>query len=298
MPDATLYEERDRIAVITLNRPEKLNALTEEVIEGVAEGIDAATASREVAAVVVRGAGGSLTAGYDLTAAGDFSGEAPPPGWSSPYDAAGPAPRPGNWDPVRDYQFMAANVSRFMKIWECPKPVLGEVSGWAIGGATDLILCADLLFMAEDAHIGYAPSRLFGVPTTMLWVHRLGLEHAKQFLLTGRAIDAATAYRIGLVSHVYPAAQLSAEVEAEARRLATIPGNQLALSKMIINQAYENMGLRTTQMLATFFDGIARHTEEALQWTEAVGERGLREAFAERDRAWGDYGQSGDEGDA
>ena len=102
----------------------------------------------------------------------------------------------------------------------------------------------------------------------MMWVHRLGLEHAKQFLLTGRAIDSETALRIGLVSEVHSADELSAAAEAEARRLATIPGNQMALNKMIINQAYENMGLRTTQMLGTFFDGMARHTEEALRWAK------------------------------
>lgn len=185
---------------------------------------------------------------------------------------------------------MNNNVRRFMKIWECPKPVLGEITGWAIGGATDMILCADLLFMASDAHIGYAPSRIFGTPTTMMWVHRLGLEHAKQFLLTGRAIDAPTAHRIGLVSQVCEPDEISAAVEAEARRFASIPANQLALNKLLINQAYENMGLRTSQMLGTFFDGITRHTEEAYQWAESFEEKGFRNVIRERDDPWEDYG--------
>ena len=183
MADPVLYEERDDIAIITLNRPEKKNALTDAVIQGIADGIDSATGSSDVVAVVLRGAGDSLTAGYDLTegtGVGTSSGNEP--GWSTPYGAQGPEPREGAWDPVRDYQFMANNVRRFMKVWECPKPVLGEIKGWAVGGATDLILCADLLYMASDAHIGYAPSRIFGTPTTMMWVYRLGLEHAKQFL--------------------------------------------------------------------------------------------------------------------
>jgi enoyl-CoA hydratase len=240
----------------------------------------------------LRGADGTLTAGYDLTNANDFSESADgPPGWSTPYGAKGPAPREGAWDPVRDYQFMNNNVRRFMKIWECPKPVIGEITGWAVGGATDLVLCADLLYMAEDAHIGYAPSRIYGTPTTMMWVHRLGLEHAKQFLLTGRAIDAPTAHRIGLVSHVLPADEIAAEVEAEARRFATIPANQLALNKLLINQAFENMGLRTSQMLGTFFDGVTRHTEEAYRWTEDIAERGFKPVIADRDGPWQDYGQ-------
>ena len=296
MTDPVLYEERDDIAIITRNRPEKKTTLTDAVIQGIADGIDAATKSVDVVAVVLRGAGDTLTAGYDLTAgspAGGGVGTAggDEPGWSTPYGARGPEPREGAWDPVRDYQFMGDNVRRFMKIWECPKPVLGEIKGWAIGGATDLILCADLLYMAGDAHIGYAPSRIFGTPTTMLWVYRLGLEHAKQFLLTGRAIDAETAHRIGLVSHVCEPDDLAAFVEEEARRFRHIPANQLALNKLLINQAYENMGLRTSQMLGTFFDGVTRHTEEAYRWAESFADKGFREVIRERDAPWGDYGE-------
>jgi len=278
------YEERDTLAIITLSRPEKLNTLTEAMVQGVADGIDAATASKEVRAVVLRGEGRVFTAGYDLVAEGAG-------GWGSPYDAPGPPPRAGAWDPVRDYQFMNHNVERFMKIWHCPKPVIGQIHGFAVGGATDLVLCCDQLFMADDAFIGYAPSRIFGTPTTMIWVYRLGLEHAKQFLLTGQAIDAETALRIGLVSEVHPAAELSARVEAYAERFQHIPANQLALNKLLINQAFENMGLRTTQLLGTFFDGVTRHTEEAYRWAESFQEKGFREVIRERDAPFGDYGE-------
>jgi len=278
------YEERDSIAILTISRPEKLNTLTEGVVQGIADGIDAATKSREVRAVVLRGEGRVFTAGYDLTGVGEA-------GWGSPYDAPGPEPREGGWDPVRDWQFMGHNVERFMKIWHCPKPVLGQIHGFAVGGATDLVLCCDQLFMADDATIGYAPSRMFGTPTTMLWIYRLGLEHAKQFLLTGRAIDAETAFRIGLVSAVYPADELSVRVEEHARLFRHIPANQLALNKLLINQAFENMGLRTTQLLGTLFDGMTRHTEEARRWAESFAEKGFREVIRERDRPWGDYGE-------
>jgi enoyl-CoA hydratase len=278
------YEEREAVATLTLNRPDKLNTLTEAMVQGVADGIDRATASREVRAVVLRGEGRVFTAGYDLTG-GEGSG------WGSPYDAPAPEPREGAWDPVRDYQFMNHNVQRFMKIWHCPKPVIGEIHGFAVGGATDLVLCCDQLFMADDAVIGYAPSRIFGTPTTMLWVYRLGLEHAKQFLLSGRAIDAPTALRIGLVSEVHPAAELSERVETHARRFRHIPANQLALNKLLINQAYENMGLRTSQLLGTFFDGVTRHTEEAYRWAESFREKGFRQVIRERDAPFGDYGE-------
>ena len=284
MSESVLYSESDGLAVIAINRPEKKNSLTREVIEGIANGVDLATASGEVSALVLRGQGGTLTSGYDLI---EYSRKSQEPG----YQTYGPETREGAWDPVKDYEWMRSNVRKFMKIWECPKPVLAEISGWAIGGATDLILCADLLYMASDSHIGYAPSRIFGTPTTMMWIYRLGLEHAKQFLLTGRAIDAQTAFRIGLVSEVCPPSELSQIVEREARRLSEIPSNQMALNKMLINQAYENMGLRTSQMLGTFFDGMARHTEEAYRWMESFETKGFREAIRERDRPWGDYGE-------
>jgi enoyl-CoA hydratase len=282
--DVVRYEERDSIAIITLNRPERMNTLTESVVAQVADGIDEATASEAVRAIILRGEGRVFTAGYDLVSMGDA-------GWGSPYGAPKVEAREGAWDPVRDYQFMNQNVQRFMKIWHCPKPVIGQIHGFAVGGATDLVLCCDQLMMAEDAFIGYAPSRIFGTPTTMLWVYRLGLEHAKQFLLTGEAIDAATAFRVGLVSKVYPAEELSARVEEHAMKFQHIPANQLALNKMLINQAYENMGLRTTQMLGTFFDGMTRHTEEAYRWVEEFDKKGFREVIKERDAPWQDYGE-------
>jgi enoyl-CoA hydratase len=280
--DETLYEERDGIAIIAINRPEKKNTLTDNVVQGIADGVERASRSKEVAAIVLRGVGDTFTAGYDLTAGGR---------WDTPYGAPDIDHRDGAWDPVRDLQFMGNNVRRFMSIWHCPKPVLGEIKGWAVGGATDLVLCCDQLYMASDAHIGYAPSRIYGTPTTMLWVYRLTLEHAKQFLLTGRAIDAETAHRIGLVSHVVPPDELGDFIEAEARLYRNIPANQLALNKLLINQAYENMGLRTTQLLGTLFDGVTRHTEEAYRWAESFQEKGFREVIRERDRPWQDYGE-------
>jgi enoyl-CoA hydratase len=285
-PAPVLYEERDTLAFITLNRPEKLNTLNEDVIQGIADGIDEATASESVRAIVIRGAGRAFTAGYDLNPAPGTRRERPRR-WGAPRVER----RAGAWDPVEDLQFMGANMKRFMKLWECPKPVIAQLHGYALGGGTDLILCADQIFMAEDALIGYPPSRVYGTPTTMLWVYRLGLEHAKQFLLAGEQIDATTAYRIGLVSRVVPEDQLAAETEAYAKRFANIPANQLALNKLLVNQAYENMGLRTTQLLGTFFDGVTRHTEEALRWREQFGELGFRETIRRRDGPFSDYGE-------
>ena len=280
-----LYEERDSLGIITLNRPEKLNTLNEPLLASLADALDEAARAKTVRAVVLRGAGRAFSAGYDLN---------PAPGgprFEAAYDAPAPAPRAGAWDPVRDYYFMGKNVKRFMKIWELPKPVIAQVHGYCVGGGTDLALCSDLIFMAEDATIGYPPARVYGVPTTMMWVYRLGLEHAKQFLLSGDAIDAPTALRIGLVSKVVPAADLAEVTEQYAMRYQHIPGNQLALNKLLINQAFENMGLRTTQMFGTFFDGVTRHTEEAYRWTESFREIGFRRTITNRDAPFADYGE-------
>jgi enoyl-CoA hydratase len=238
-----------------------------------------------VRAVILRGAGRAFSAGYDLNPAPDGPRQTPR------YGAPPVEMRPGAWDPVRDYQGMGNNVRRFMKLWELPKPVIAQVHGWCVGGGTDMALCSDLIFMADDATIGYPPARVYGTPTTSMWVYRLGLEHAKQFLLSGDAIDAKTAHRIGLVSNIFPAERLAEETERYARRYANIPHNQLALNKLLINQAFENMGLRTTQMFGTFFDGMTRHTEEALRWRESFGEIGFRETIRRRDGPFEDYGE-------
>ncbi len=239
--------------------------------------------------MVLRGVGDTFTAGYDLT-----QNDEP---FDQPYGAPDIETCDGAWDPVRDYGFMGNNVRRFISIWECPKPVLLEVKGWAIGSATDLVLCCDLLYMASDDHIGYVPSRIYGTPATMLWVYRPGPGTCKTVPVDRESHDAATAYRIGLVSQAVEPDQLADAIESEARRFASIPANQLALNKMLINQAFENMGLRTTQLLGTLFDGMTRYTEEAKQWVEPFADKGFREVIREQDKPWQDYGEKPQEDD-
>ncbi len=278
MPDEVLYEEDGSLAFVTLNRPEKLNTLNGALLDGFEKALDRARDSEAVRAVILRGAGRAFSGGYDLNPTGQRVAPA--------------ANRPNRrWDPVRDFQNMSRNVRRFMKLWEIPKPVIAQVHGWCVGGGTDLALCSDLIFMAEDAYIGYPPARVYGTPTSMMWVYRLGLEAAKRFMLTGDAIDAPTALRIGLVSQIAPEADLPGIVERFARRFENIPANQLALNKLLINQAYENMGLRTTQMFGTFFDGMTRNTQEAIDWRDSFGTVGFRETIRNRDGPFEDYGE-------
>jgi enoyl-CoA hydratase len=272
------YAVSDGIARLTLNRPERMNAITSQLVADLRAAVAAANDDAAVRVLILSGAGRAFCAGYDLD-------------WGTKAEDANQRAMSGMWDPVRDYLGMSRNVRAYMSLWESPKPVIAQVHGWCVGGGTDLALCSDLIFMAEDAQIGYPPARIWGEPTTMMWVYRLGMEHAKRLMLTGESLTGVEAERLGLVSKAVPAARLADEAEAMARKLATIPLNQLVMSKLLVNQAYENMGLRTTQMLGTVFDGIARHTPEGIAWRDMAMKDGFREAVRKRDAPFGDYGE-------
>lgn len=276
MPDEpVLYATDGPLAFLTLNRPKRLNALNRQLIAALETQVGRANAEADVRVIVLRGAGRAFCAGYDLQTA--------------PQAEAAAQERSGVWDPVADFLGMSANVQSFMTLWRSPKPVIAQVHGWCVGGGTDLALCSDLIFMAEDAQIGYPPSRIWGVPTTAMWVYRLGLEHAKRLMLTGEPLTGREAERLGLISCAVPADRLAGEVEAFARKLATTPTNQLVMNKLLVNQAFENMGLHSTQTLGTFLDGIARHTPEGLAWRELALREGFQEAVRRRDEPWQDY---------
>ncbi len=272
------YTVGDGIARIVLNRPERLNAINTQLVADLRAAVIAANDDAAVRVLILSGAGRAFCAGYDLD-------------WGTKAEDATQKAMSGQWDPVRDYLGMSRNVRAYMSLWESPKPVIAQVHGWCVGGGTDLALCSDLIFMSTDAQIGYPPARVWGEPTTMMWVYRLGMEHAKRLMLTGASLTGVEAERLGLASKAVPADELAGEAEAMARKLATIPLNQLVMSKLLVNQAYENMGLRTTQMLGTVFDGIARHTPEGIAWRDMAMRDGFREAVRRRDAPFGDYGE-------
>ena len=273
------YSAADGVARIVLNRPDRLNAINRQLIADLRAAVAAAGDDNAVGVIVLSGAGRAFCAGYDLD-------------WGTRAEDATQRAQGGGWDPIRDYQGMSQNVRAFMSLWESPKPVIAQVHGWCVGGGTDMALCADLIYVAEDVHIGYPPARVWGEPTTVMWVYRLGLEHAKRLMLTGEALTGREAERLGLASKAVPAGELAGVVDEVARRLVTIPANQLAMSKLLVNQAYENMGLRTTQLLGTVFDGIARHTPEGVAWRDLAMKEGFREAVRRRDAPFGDYGEA------
>jgi len=269
--ESTVQYERDgRLARITLNRPAALNAIDETLLPQLAAAVAEANADDAVHVIVLSGAGPAFCAGYDLKV------------W-----AERPRPIPGSqdmpWDPTIDYALMGRNTELIMSLWRGLKPVLCKVQGYAVAGGSDIALSCDIVVMAEDARIGYPPTRVWGCPQTGWWVYRLGAERAKRLLLTGDLISGRQAADWGLVSEAVPAEQLDEAVESLAARMASVPKNQLILQKLMVNQALENMGLGTTQLIATVFDGITRHTPEGVGFKARVEDVGFKQAVAERD---------------
>jgi enoyl-CoA hydratase len=271
-----LYERDGRIARITLNRPEVLNAIDDDVPQELAAAVARADGDEMVHVIVLAGAGRAFCAGYDLMHYAQQHG-------SNRYAQDMP------WDPMTDYAFMMRNTELFMSLFRSKRPVVCKVHGFAVAGGSDIALCSDLIIMAEDARIGYMPARVWGCPTTAMWLYRLGPEKAKRMLFTGDKIDGREAERLGLVLKAVPAAELDEQVEALASRIASVPQNQLMMQKLVVNQALGNMGLQTTQMIATLFDGITRHTREGLNFKRRAAEAGWKQAVAERDQGTFDW---------
>ena len=270
-----LYDVQDRIATITLNRPDRLNAIASGLPRELAQAVQMANDDDDVHVIVLTGAGRAFCAGYDLK---DFA-EAPRGnrGTGTPdYDG-----RP--WDPMVDFNMMYANTQDFMSLWRSYKPTIAKVRGFAVAGGSDIALCCDMVVMAEDAKIGYPPARVWGCPTTAMWVYRLGPEKAKRMLFTGDLVTGTEAAEMGLVLEAVPEKDLDGRVDELAKRMTGVPRNQLMMQKLMVNQAYENMGMHSTQMFATLFDGITRHSPEGVWFKKRAEDVGFQQAVKERD---------------
>jgi enoyl-CoA hydratase len=262
---------------IVLSRPDEYNTITPELRDELAAAIDEADGDRDVRVILLRADGPAFCAGYGLD-------------WSTQAQAAEGQTRERTWDSVADYQMMSRFVATYMKLWYASKPTIAAVQGWCIAGGTDMVLCSDLIIAGESAVFGYPPARVWGTPTTAMWVYRMGLEQAKRYLLTGDEIPAPDAARIGLILESVPDGELQEHAAALARRIARLPLNQLQMLKLLCNQTAESMGMASTRTLGTLFDGIARHTQEGLDFVARSGEIGFRDAVRERDDPFGDYG--------
>jgi enoyl-CoA hydratase len=275
MSTSVLLETDGAVATLELNRPERLNTITQQVAQDVRDGLLEAQRDENVRVIRLKGAGRAFCAGYDID-------------WGAESMQEAEAGRP--WDPMADLAMMSRFVDTYMALWRSPKPVIAQVHGFCVGGGTDFALCSDLIVCARDCRIGYPPARVWGSPTTAMWMYRLGLERSKRLLLTGDAIDGARAVEWGLASEAVNADDLDDAALALARRVALLPANQAHMMKLLVNQAFEQMGLHTTQLIATLLDGAARHTPEGADFTARAAED-VGRAVAERDAPFGDYGQ-------
>ncbi len=296
------YERDGRVARITLDRPERGNGITLEMPRELSACVERANLDPEVHVIALAGNGSGFCGGYDLVASAerdmDSMGETPtvdvPEGSPThPITIARNHDPSGVWDPVVDFQMMSRNVRGFMSLFHSEKPVVCKVHGYCVAGGTDMALCSDLMVVEDKAKIGYPPARVWGVPTTALWAARIGPARAKRLLLTGDSISGTEAVEWGLAIEAAPLERLDGTFEALLERIARLPINQLVMHKLLVNQALGAQGLQATQVLGTFFDGIARHTPEGYAWQQRAAEAGFKQAVRERDEPFGDFGLPG-----
>jgi len=279
--ETLLYNAQEQVATITLNRPERLNTIVPPMPDELEAAVHRAVADAQVKVIVLRGAGRSFCAGFDL--GGGFHH------WDEALTTD------GQWDAGKDFAMatsQAGPVPKFMSLWRSPKPVIAQVHGWCVGGGSDMALCADLVIASEDARIGTSYSRMWGCYLTGMWLYRLGLTKAKEYSLTGKPLSGSEAVEAGLINAAVPFERLESEVRERAAQLATIPLSQLTAMKLIVNQAYENMGLASTQLLGPILDGLMRNTPEAKRFIELASSEGVGAAVARRDAPFGDYSQA------
>ncbi len=260
-----------RIAHIVLDRPDRLNAIDEQMPGEIRRAVELANDDDDVHVIVLSGAGRAFCAGYDLQAFGEGVVDHPCQQERTP------------WDPMLDYRTMKRFTEDFMSLWHSHKPTIAQVHGHAVAGGSDIALCCDLLVMADDARIGYMPTRVWGCPTTAMWTYRLGPMRAKQLLFTGDTIDGATAKEWGLATDAVPIDALEDAVRSLAERIAGVPRGQLMMQKLVVNQVLASMGLENTQMLSTLFDGMTRHNPEGMWFRRRAQLHGYKDAVAWRD---------------
>jgi enoyl-CoA hydratase len=280
--ETLLYSTAGPVATITLNRPDQLNTIVPPMPDEIEAAVGLAERDPGVKVIVLRGAGRAFSAGYNF---GDGFQQ-----WGEAMNTD------GRWDPGKDFAMVSARetgpTQKFMAIWRASKPVIALVHGWCVGGASDYALCADIVIASEDAVIGTPYSRMWGAYLTGMWLYRLSLAKAKWHSLTGRPLTGVQAADVELINEAVPFERLEARVAEIAAELSRIPLSQLQAQKLIVNQAYENMGLSSTQTLGGILDGLMRNTPEALGFIQTAANEGVRAAVERRDGPFGDYSQA------
>lgn len=256
---------------LTLNRPEKRNALSNRLRGELFEALEAADRDEAVRTVILRGAGTCFSAGYDLSRE---SGRHAQP---LPFHTAG---GPGEWS--------RHVVEGCFRIWDLAKPVIAQVHGWCLAGGSELATACDLVYVAEDAQIGYPPVRMMSPPDNQFHAWMCGLRPAMEMMLTGDAISGTEAVRVGFANRAFPEAELEENVLAIAGRVARIPTDVQQMNKRSVHRAMEIMGLRAAIRAGTELQALALTTESSRATFEAFRE-GVRHGLDARDSAFGDY---------
>jgi len=250
---------------ITLNRPEKRNALNTTLQREIVEAVHDAERDGEARVIVLRGAGPSFCAGYDIN--------------PTKEEREYVAPRT-----VEEHVTLTASYGQLWgQIWNCRIPVIAQVHGYCIAGGSDLALHCDLVVMADDAQIGFPPVRSMGSPPTHMWLYHAGVQQSKRLLLTGDTISGEEAARIGLALESVPADQLEARVMELAEHIAEIPHDLLVSNKRIVNLGVDMMGRNQMQMVAAMNDTLAHLAPEVQEYSKALREKGVAAAARERD---------------
>lgn len=254
---------------ITLNRPEKRNALNHALRGGIIRALQEADADPEVRVMIVRGAGKCFSAGYDL--GGGNEGQEPP--WYTPGGD-------GYWP---------RHVTQgWMSIWELAKPVIAQVHGYCLAGGSELATCCDLVYMADDAQMGY-PAVRFGVPDNHFHPWFLGMRKAMEMLLTGDSISGVEAARRGWANASFPAEELEERVLEIAKRIASVPPDLVQLNKRAVHRQMEIMGMHTGIRLGSELCALGTHQKSMHEFLKKIHDRGLTGALEERDSPFGDY---------
>jgi enoyl-CoA hydratase len=250
-------------------------------------GLDAAMRAAnwdgDVRVIVVEGAGDSFCSGFDFSGGLEHHGVYKEDGYDPGMDV---------FTAINQY---TSGFPMFMGLWRGLKPTIAKVHGYCLGAGSELALCADLVIASDDARFGTPYSRVWGCHLTGMWVYRLGLAKAKYYALTGEWISGREAADIELINFSHPLEELDDRVAALARRLSTIPLTQLSAMKLIVNQAYDNMGLQSTQTLGPILDGIMRNSPDGRAFVRLARDEGVKRAVTQRDAPFGDYSQGPDD---
>lgn len=288
------YEVTDRVARITFNRPEQGNAIIADTPLELAALVERADLDPQVHVILVSGRGDGFCGGFDLSAYAEANDEGSVRYSGTALDGQVQLRNhlPNiNWDPMLDYQMMSRFTRGFSSLLHANKPTVVKVHGYCVAGGTDIALHADQLIVAADAKIGYPPTRVWGVPATGLWAHKLGDQRAKRLLLTGDCLSGRQAYDWGLAVEAPEPDELDECTERLVERIAAMPLNQLMMIKLACNSVLINQGIANSAMIGTVFDGISRHTPEAHAFTADAIANGYRQAVRHRDEPFGDYGR-------